>query len=577
MKEKNMYHEIWRKEIRKRTPIYLLGVLFQSACSTINLIIPIVIGNMLDLLLKNANKEEIFHQVFLLMFLGIGTLFPRIIYRICYFTNGRIADTKLRKRVIENLQKVKPEYYEKEEKGTFLAYLSNELILARKSFGNLYFYFSDIVIAPILTVIIVANNINPILAISSIPVIILAIIYITKQYKRLNEKIENSRQVYIDLSKMIEQNTSCFPLIKLYNQQENQKETFKNVNEKVKVSDYEIGVIKNKMSCAMNILFASTHILGFVIGLILIYLGKMTIGELAAYISCIEFTLGAVISGLPKFLNALGLYKQTRRRYNYFFYLDTYGKEGIDLKEIKKIEFTNLNYSYDGTKNVLENINMTIKKGEKIGIIGQVGSGKTTLMNIISGFYEIPNGMIKINGIEKNEYKPDDIFSLIGYAMQKNVILDTDIQENITLKNENDETKLTNVIKNVELEKDIEQMNKGIKTQLREEGNRLSGGQKQRISVARNLYHLRQVNIFDDTLSALDKNTEDKVLNNILEIGKKETIIVVSNRVSHMEKLDRIYVLQNGKIVDEGTHEELITKSHLYQEFSFYEKEGELV
>mgnify|MGYP003309018029 CR=1 FL=1 len=92
-----------------------------------------------------------------------------------------------------------------------------------------------------------------------------------------------------------------------------------------------------------------------------------------------------------------------------------------------------------------------------------------------------------------------------------------------------------------------------------------------------NSYHLRQVNIFDDTLSALDKNTEDKVLDNILEIGKKETIIVISNRVSHMEKLDKIYVLQNGRIVDEGSHKELITKCALYQEFASYEKEGELV
>lgn len=577
MKKRNDYHEIWKKEIRKRTPIYLLGEFFQVITSSINLIIPLVIGNILDMLLNNANQEDIFHESFILMVLGIGTLFPRILYRICYFSNARAADTKLRERVIEHLQKVNPEYYEKEDKGTFLAYLSNELLFARKCFGNLFFYFSDIVITPILTVIIVGNKINPIMAISSIPFILLTILYIIKQYKQLNEKLEDSRQVYIQLSKMIEQNTSCFPLIKLYNQQKSQKDVFKEVNEETKIADYEIGVVKNKISNGMNILFAATHIIGFALGLILIYFERMSIGELTAYLSCVEFTIGAVISGLPKFLNALGLYKQTRKRYNYFFYLDTYRKEGRNLNQIETIELNNLTYSYDGKENVLNNITMKIKKGEKVGIIGQVGSGKTTLMNIIAGFYEISDGMMKINGIDKNEYKPDDIFSLVGYAMQKNIILDTNLKENITVKKQLDEEKFNEIIKKVELEKDLEQMSEGIQTQLREEGSRLSGGQKQRISVCRNLYHLRQVNIFDDTLSALDRETEDKVLNNILELARNETVIIVSNRVSHMEKLDRVYLLANGRIVEEGTHQELMERCALYQEFASYEEEGELV
>lgn len=577
MKEKNVYHEIWNKEIRKRTPIYLLGVIFQGITSTLNLIVPLVIGNILDLLLKGANQEEIFHQSILLMILGIGSLIPRILYRICYFSNARAADTKLREKVIEHLQKVKPEYYEKEEKGKFLAYLSSELLYARKSFGNLYFHFSDIIIASILTVIIVANGIHPIMAISSIPLIGLTALYVIRQYHKLNEKLENSREVYIELSKIIEQNTSCFPLIKLYNQQENQKNDFKEVNHKTKVADYEIGIIKNKISNGMNLLFASTHIIGFVIGLIFAYHKVISIGELTAYLSCIEFTLGAIIPALPKFLEGLELYKQARRRYNYFYYLETYGKKGRELKEIKTIELNNLNYSYDGKNNILKDINMTIKKGQKIGIIGQVGSGKTTLMNILAGFYEIPNGIMKINGVDKNEYKKDDIFSLVGYAMQKNVILDTNVEENVTIKQQWNEEKFNKVIKNVELEKDISQMSKGIKTELHEEGSRLSGGQKQRISVARNLYHLRQVNLFDDTLSALDQETEDRVLENILEEGSKSTILVVSNRVSHMEKLDYVYILVDGKIVDKGTHEELMKRSTLYQEFASYEKEGELV
>lgn len=128
-----------------------------------------------------------------------------------------------------------------------------------------------------------------------------------------------------------------------------------------------------------------------------------------------------------------------------------------------------------------------------------------------------------------------------------------------------------------DLAKDIEEMNLGTKTQLKEEGKRLSGGQKQRINIARNLYNLREVNIFDDTLSALDENTKNKVMENLLKIGKDTTMIFVSNSVNQMKKLDKIYVMENGQIQDEGTHEELMNRNTLYQELASFEKEGEEV
>lgn len=128
-----------------------------------------------------------------------------------------------------------------------------------------------------------------------------------------------------------------------------------------------------------------------------------------------------------------------------------------------------------------------------------------------------------------------------------------------------------------DLAKDIKEMNLGTKTQLKEEGKRLSGGQKQRINIARNLYNLREVNIFDDTLSALDENTKNKVMENLLKIGKDTTMIFVSNSVNQMKKLDKIYVMENGQFQDEGTHEELMNRNTLYQELASFEKEGEEV
>ena len=446
--KKKTYHEILKKEIRKRTPLYLIGEFFHTICSMLNLISALIIGNILDLLLMEASKEEIFKQVILLMILGIGSLIPRMLYRTFYFSNARAADTRLRKKTIEHLQYVKPEYYEKEEKGDFLSYLSYEvLFFPIKSFGNLYFYFNDVVIAPILMIIILSESINPIIAISLVPLFIIAIIYIIKQYNTLYRNLENSRQAQRELSKIIEQNTSGFQLIKLYNRQNSQKEKFETINDEVKQTDYDIGVIKNKITNGVNTLYACVHISALIIGLVFMYKGMMTVGEIIAFIGCLEYVLGAVVTALPKFIVSVGYYKQARNRYHYFFNLEKYSKNGKEIKQIEKIELNNLTFSYDGKVNVLKDINMTIKKGEKIGIIGQLGSGKTTLMHILAGFYEIPDGMYKINDIEKNEIKPENIFSFIGYAMQKNIVLNTDIEENVAMNQEITQEKMEKAIK----------------------------------------------------------------------------------------------------------------------------------
>ncbi len=225
----------------------------------------------------------------------------------------------------------------------------------------------------------------------------------------------------------------------------------------------------------------------------------------------------------------------------------------------------------------MQDISIKIKQGEKIGIVGQVGSGKTTLMNILAGFYEVPKNTVKINGIEMQEYSQETIFQKIGYAMQKTIILDENIKNNIDLKQEKEETKIQTILQKAELLEDIEKMEEKLETPIGENGAKVSGGQKQRIQIARTLLETRNVNIFDDSLSALDVETEKKVLQAIIKEIKNNILIVVSNKISMMEQMDRVYLLIDGKIIDSGTHEELLQRNELYLELESYEKEGELL
>jgi len=269
-------------------------------------------------------------------------------------------------------------------------------------------------------------------------------------------------------------------------------------------------------------------------------------------------------------------YSQSINRFNYFLDLEECPNNGEDLEKIDKIQINHLSYWYnDEQRPVLEDISMTIRKGEKIGIIGEVGSGKTTLMNILAGFYEIPNDMVYINDKDINSYRRNSVFQKYNYAIQSNIILDDTIKANVDIKDNLNDSRFEQIIQNAELKEDIEKFEDKENTFVGERGIKLSGGQKQRISIARNLGQLRDVNIFDDTLSALDSKTEKKIMDRLIDQVSDNTLIVISNKISSVKKLDKIYILLDGKIQDSGTHAELLEKNEFYRELDYLERKEE--
>lgn len=571
------YNRIITKELNRILPYHLLGIVFHTIVIYLTFKIPESIGKILDMLSQsNIDKNLIMQEAYWLIFYCSIVFIPRTLYRILYFTISRKADTYLRKEVVKHLQKVKPEYFEKENKGAFLAYLSKEILSIHKILGNYWFHFIKIFVTPIMAILLIWGQFNKSLALWIIPIFPVAIICMFYCYKKLKEKVEVSRKTYIELSKNIEQNTDGFLLIKSYNQQEKQIRSFKNINSKMYKADYEIGVAKNHISRIINILYGLCFMVSFTVGIQYIIKGNLTVGELTAFIGYINYALSDFISGMQQFLERMPYLKQSLDRFNYFLNLDEYKKEGKSLTKINTIEIKHLSYWYDNTeKPALANINMTIHNGDKIGIIGQVGSGKTTLMNIISGFYEIPEGMVLINGEDIGKYKKDELFSKYNYALQQNIILDDTIKANVDITEKLEDNEFKKILKNAELQEDIEKLEEKEETLVGEKGIKLSGGQKQRVSIARNLSNAREINIFDDTLSALDSITEKKIMNNLLKEVGDNTLIVISNKISSVEKLDKIYVLLDGKIEDCGTHKELLERNEFYKEIYMLEKKEE--
>lgn len=571
------YNKIVEKEIIRILPYHLLGVVLHSIVIYLAFKIPQTIGNILNLLMQETiNQEQIIKEAYWLIFYCVIVFIPRTLYRTLYFTISRKADTYLRKEVIKHLQKVKPDYFEKENKGVFLAYLTKEIAFIRRVLGNFWFWFTKIFITPTMGIILIWSQLNKELALYLIPAFPVTVIALYYYYKKLKAKVEESRKIYVELSKNIEQNTDGFLLVKSYNRQSEQIEKFKQINDKMYKADYQIGVAKNKISSVINWLWAYCYVVGFGIGIIYMLNGNITVGEIITFIGYIGQILGDFVSAIQQFLQKMPYYSQAINRFNYFLNLEECSNDGENLEKINKIQVNHLSYWYnDEEKPVLIDINMTIKKGEKIGIIGAVGSGKTTLMNILTGFYEVPNDMIYINDKDINSYKKNSIFKKYNYAIQSNIILDDTIKSNVDIKDNLSDYELDKILQKAELKEDIDKFANKENTFVGERGIKLSGGQKQRISIARNLGQARDVNIFDDTLSALDSKTEKKIMDRLINQISDNTLIVISNKISSVKQLDKIYILLDGKIQDSGTHEELLEKNEFYRELDYLERKEE--
>jgi ATP-binding cassette subfamily B protein len=230
------------------------------------------------------------------------------------------------------------------------------------------------------------------------------------------------------------------------------------------------------------------------------------------------------------------------------------------------ISFENVSYTYEDTNiEALKNISFTVKKGETLAILGKTGSGKSTLLSLISRMYDVTEGQVKIDGKEISQLNLFDLRNSIGIVPQDAFLFSDSIKNNIKFGKENaTDDEVIAAAKSAVVHDNIEGFNKGYDTILGERGITLSGGQKQRISIARAIIKKPEILLFDDCLSAVDTETEEAILNNLFEICKDKTTIIVSHRVSSAKNADKIIILENGKIIQQGFHNQLINENGYY-------------
>lgn len=556
---------------------YKLRILFQITFIGINIYLltypPKIIGGIVDLLYDlEINKEKILNSTYYLIGVCIILLVVRVIWKYFETDISRGFERDLKINLFKKFLKLKQKDIQNIKNGEIMSYFVKDVNEIRSTVYRILSHGARIVFTFIIAAFQMAKNVNLYLTVAVIVPIIIGGYLVTVIKKYVEKSFRKSQEMFTQMSEYIQESTDSIRTTKAYSCERDQLKEFIRKNKRVYQSDNTVDVFSSLLTLTLNICFGSCYAISLLLGSKLVIDGKMTIGDLVTFNGYIVLFVGP-ITWLPQLISRFKRAQISYRRLEKIYELDTEKINEKNIQVLEKLEgnitIKDLNFSYPGILDrVLEDINIDIKKGETIGIIGTIGSGKTTLMNLLIRLYTVPNGKIFIDGKDINDIPLEVLRNNICYITQDNFLFSTSLKDNVSLfKEEYKEEEINESTKKAVVYEDIERMPEGINTVIGERGGDLSGGQKQRLAISRAFLKDSRILIFDDTFSALDNRTSEKLIKNIKELSENKTCIIISNKVSDVKYSDKIIVLDGGNITQRGKHEDLIITKGIYSEF----------
>lgn len=539
---------------------------------------PKIIGNIIDLLYNiNENRDAIMLQVWYLLGICFVLLVVRMPWRWLTGYTPRSIERDLKNKLFEQFMKIKMINIQNIKNGELMSYFVKDVSEIRQFIYRILSYGTRFIFTVIICVYAMASGVNINLTLITLCPIIVTIFVIIKIKEYVEKSFKKSQIYFTELSEYVQESTDAIRTTKAYTGEMNQLKEFIRKNRKLKEANNAVDVHSTLLSTCLNICFGLCYGISLLYGSKLVLDGTITTGDFVAFNGYIGLFVGPV-SWLPGIISRYKRAKISYQRLDNVFALE---REKIAPKREEEnsdftgnIEITDLSFNYpENLQPVLSDINIKVHKGETLGIIGTIGSGKTTLMNLLLRLYPVQSGKIRIDGKDINEIPLVTLRDNICYITQDNFLFSTSLKENIKLfKDGFDDEEIRESVKNAMIYDDIEKMQNGIDTVIGERGVDLSGGQKQRIVISRAFLSKSKIVIFDDTFSALDNRTEQMVLNNVKELVKDKTCIIISNRISDIKDANKIIVLDSGNIIESGTHETLLEEQGAY--YKFYKEQA---
>lgn len=557
----------WFLKLEKKR--YIVGILALSLVSVFNLIPPRVIGNVVDNISSGelTNKYLLINVIYLvsaaLIMYGL-----RYVWRLYIFGTAYNLGRLLRFRLFQHFTKMSPSFYQKYRTGDLMAHATNDINAVVMVAGGGVMSAVDASITALVTLGTMVLLISPKLSFIAILPLPFMAYAVNKLGEKNYESFKEAQESFSDLNSKVQENASGVRVTKSFGYGNDEIESFKEINKKVFIKNITASKYNALFNPMVLVFVGFSYTLTLIFGGIFISNGEMTVGELVTFVTYLDMLVWP--------LQAIGwLYNIGQRGDVSYGRIEKLLAEESSVKEMAKeglvavngrLEYNIDNFSYLD-KSTLSEIKFSIEKGQTLGIVGVTGSGKTTLLKLLLREYDVVDGEILLNGENIKNYKLKDLRSLIGYVPQDQVLFAMSIKENIRFADPSySNERVEEVTKLCGLYDDVKNMPDGLDTIIGERGVSLSGGQKQRIAMSRALIMDPDILILDDSLSAVDAKTENLILENLKKERKGKTTIITAHRLSAIVHADLIIVMDNGKIIERGTHDELLAQNGWYKE-----------
>lgn len=506
--------------------------------------------------------------IFIILVMVVG----RFAWRICFFGTGIRVETSIRDRMFDHCKDLSAQYYQVNKVGNLMSLFTNDLETIQECFGSGIMMMCDAAFLGILTVVKMWRMDVGLTLLALIPMaLLLASGIIVGKY--MTKKWETRQAAFSDLSDFSQESFSGIAVIKAFVKETKELLAFRRLNKR----NEEVNVSYTKASTLLNItvtLFVESVIciiLGY--GGYLVYQGQFDAGQLVEYIGYFTAMVWPVMA-VSQLIEMTSRGKASLNRVSELLDAkqDVVDKPNVeDVKDIEgRIEFRHLTFRYpDGEFDVLKDVSFTIEPGENVGLVGKTGSGKTTIVDLILRTYNVPDGTVFLDGHDVNTIPIRDVRAAAAYVPQDNFLFSDTIENNIAFAYEGEQAAEAEAAEEAArlaaVHDNIVDFKDKYMTMLGERGVTVSGGQKQRISIARALMKHAKILILDDSVSAVDTKTEQEILTNLRKNRAGLTTILIAHRISTVEDMDKIVFIDDGRVVDVGTHDELVLRCPDYK------------
>ncbi len=545
------------------------ALMFLLLVDIAQLLVPLMTKRAIDGLRQNPNMHDLMITGLIIFGLAAAVFIFRFSWRYFLLRMAFQIVVNLRNKIYHKLLKFSQHFFGKWETGDIMARAINDMRAVQRMFSFGIVTIVDAIVLGITSLIFMFSfNVElTFIALAPLPILIFAVWFFEDKIHRTFREVQEK---FSGLQNFVQEDFSGIFVIKAFNREANEKSRFAKENQEYVNKNLKVARLFATLRPLIMFIVGLSNLLVLYFGGKLVISGELKLGSFFAFFQYLQY-LSWPMMALGFAINLYQRGKASLKRVEELTEKDPIvydRKDAITAENIESVSLKvkDLNFKYENANEyALKDINFNVNKGQSIGIIGRIGSGKTTLVKNISRLVKIPEDTIIVNGRDINDYKLSSLRNMISYIPQDSFLFSTTIKENIAYFNpDTSMEKIEKAAEIADLKDAIEDLPEKYQTKLGERGVNLSGGQKQRMTIARAILKDAPFFIFDDSFSSIDTNTEEKILNNLKDILKKKTTIIIAHRISTIKYVDKVLVLDDGEIVEKGTHEELLEKQGEY-------------